>query len=37
MFTAMIGKLYEIAFFNAGADDFILKTTLRSERLLPPL
>jgi len=27
MFTAMKGKLYEIASFNAGADDFILKTT----------
>jgi DNA-binding response OmpR family regulator len=28
MFTAMKGKLYEIASFNAGANDFILKTTL---------
>jgi DNA-binding response OmpR family regulator len=27
MFTAMEGELYEVASFNAGADDFILKTT----------
>jgi hypothetical protein len=27
MFTEMKGKLYEIASFNAGADEFILKTT----------
>jgi|HubBroStandDraft_5_1064220.scaffolds.fasta_scaffold128510_2 DNA-binding response OmpR family regulator len=27
MFTAMEGELYETASLNAGADDFILKTT----------
>jgi DNA-binding response OmpR family regulator len=27
MFTSMEGELYEAASFNAGADDFILKTT----------
>jgi len=27
MFTAMKGELYETASLNAGADDFILKTT----------
>ena len=27
MFTAMEGELYETATLNAGADDFILKTT----------
>jgi DNA-binding response OmpR family regulator len=27
MFTAMEGEFYEAASFNAGADDFILKTT----------
>ena len=27
MFTAMEGELYEAASLNAGADDFILKTT----------
>ena len=27
MFTAMKGELYETASFDAGADDFILKTT----------
>jgi two-component system OmpR family response regulator len=27
MFTAMVGEFYETASFDAGADDFILKTT----------
>jgi DNA-binding response OmpR family regulator len=27
MFTAMKGKLYEMASLDAGVDDFILKTT----------
>jgi len=27
MFTAMAGEFYEMASFDAGADDFILKTT----------
>jgi DNA-binding response OmpR family regulator len=27
MFTAMEGEFYETASLNAGADDFILKTT----------
>ena len=27
MFTAMEGELYETASFDAGADDFVLKTT----------